>query len=150
VGGGRVHLGVVQHLVTLTGELVTSAEQQVAHPVLRYLRSGDCAASTPLALARLDEAMLLLEAGVAPSARPDVSAVDPVRRAVGRYLSTASGILGAGHLDEPPLPDLPQLAAAGVPVGDPAHLASAASQEGDRRRRLVALVHEDGWSWPGA
>ena len=140
----------VQHLVTLTGELVTSAEQQVAYPVLRYFRSSDPDASTPLALARLDEAMLLLQAGVAPSARPDVSAVDPVRRAVDRYLTTASGLLASRDLDDPPLPDLAVLADAGVPIGESAELVAAAAQEGDRRRRLVALVHEDGWSWPDA
>ena len=140
----------IQQLVALTGQLTTTAEQHLAYPVLHYFRGGEKYAAAPVLIGRLDDAMLLLSSGVAAEARPDNSAIEPVRHAIGRYLETASATSSGQQLpDPPPAPDQAALCAAQVPVtpaGDFAHHVEAQS---DRRRRLHQLVQSNGWSWPG-
>ena len=137
----------VQQLVALTGELATTAEQHLAYPVLHYFHSGDRGTSAPIAVARLDDAMMLLQRVVAPEAQPDVSAVDPVRQVISRYLSTSSMGAGTPEPDTPPAPPLGSFERAGVPTVTPAEFAAHLREEEPRRRRLHRLVQSDGWSW---
>lgn len=140
----------IQQLGALNSQLATSAEQHLAYPVLHYFHSRHPAISTPRAVAALDEAMLLLSAAVAPAARPDISAVDPMRRVVDRYLNAVAATSATPHgADPPPPPDLQVLAAAGIPVVSQPDFHQQIAQQADRRRRLHQLVSSDGWSWPG-
>lgn len=137
----------VQQLVALSGELATTAEQHLAYPVLHYFHSGGRGTSAPVAVAHLDDAMMLLQRAVAPEAQPDISAVDPVRQVVSRYLSTSSMGSGTPDPDAPPVPPLGSLEQAGVPVVAPDVFAARLREEERRRRRLHRLVLSDGWSW---
>jgi hypothetical protein len=78
----------VQHLVSFTGRLAEVAEQQPAYPVLHYFACRQVLASAPVAIARLDDALLLLSEGVRPEVRPPALAVRPLRAAVSRYVAT--------------------------------------------------------------
>lgn len=140
----------VQQLVALSGELSTVAEQHLAYPVLHYFHTGDASASAPRAIARLDGAMLLIRVGVMPQARPDASAVIPVREAIDRYVETASRTFAmVPPHDAPPLPALAPLLQAGVPVISAEEFTRLAQQEDDERRRGLRLLNNnDGWSWP--
>jgi hypothetical protein len=138
----------VQHLVSLTAELATVAEQHLAYPILHYFHSRNPRASAPVAVARIDDAMLLLAAGVAPDARPPDSAVQPLRVAVERYVATVamtSAMRRAAGV--PPPPDLGRLAALGVPVADDEKFRSQSDAVAERRRALHRLVCSDGRSW---
>ncbi|WP_346623572.1 potassium channel family protein [Blastococcus montanus] len=140
----------VQQLVALSGQLTTTAEQHLAYPVLHYFRSREKHVAAPVTISRLDDAMLLLQQGVAPAARPDDSAVQPVRHAIHRYLETASATsTGPQAASPPPAPDLQPLRSAEVPSVPDADFASQAEAEADRRRDLRRLVQSNGWSWPG-
>ncbi|SDX90416.1 Ion channel [Modestobacter sp. DSM 44400] len=140
----------VQQLLNLPQELAAVAEQHLAYPVLQYFRSRYAATSAPLAFARLDDAMLLLEAAVAASARPSSVAVAPVRRVINRYVQTA-GATSAIRRSEPPPPSpaLHALVEAGIPLGDPADLDRRVAADRTRRQKLRQLVHGDGRSWDG-
>jgi hypothetical protein len=138
----------VQQLLDLPQQLAVVAEQHLAYPVLQYFRSRYPATSLPLAFARLDDAMLLLEAAVAPAARPSAVAVAPVRRVIDRYVQTAGETSVVRRSVKPPPPPAVQaLVQAGIPLGDPAHLDRRAAAEKARRERLRRLVHGDGRSW---
>ncbi len=148
--GGTFSSAFIQQLVALTGELSTVAEQHLAYPVLHYFHTGEASTSASRAIAQLDGAMLLMRAGVAPQARPDASAVVPVREAIKRYVTTAATTSAMVPLPGvPALPALTPLLQVGVPVAGADDVARTAGKEDDDRRRgLHRLVNNDGWSWP--
>jgi hypothetical protein len=147
---GRFTAAYVQHLVGLTAAVATAAEQHLAYPILHYFHSPRPESSAPVALVHLDDTLLLLGAAVAERARPEPGAVEPLRRAVDRYL-TAAGITSAGmRPPPPPAPDVAPLAAAGIPLVAPALYDERVAEECDRRRRLHEMVAADGWSWPAS
>ena len=81
------------------------------------LSSRQSESTPPLALARLDDALLLLRDGVAPSARLDPAAVEPLRRSLDRCLAAVAVTSAAPREADPsPVPDLAALRAACIPV----------------------------------
>ena len=146
---GRFSPSFLSHLVDLTGQVTATAEQHLAYPVLHYFSSRQPESAAPLALARLDDALLLLRDGVAARARPEHSAIEPLRRALDRYLAAVDVTSAARRETEPPpAPDLGALGKAGVPVVSDEEFAARVADEADRRRRLRSFVAADGWSWP--
>jgi Ion channel len=141
----------LQQLTALGERVVTVAEQHLAYPVLHYFHSRRPESAARVAIARLDDVLLLLRAAVAPGVRPHPSVTVPVHRAVARYLTAAEGTSAVPRRTvAPPVPSPRPLAEAGIPLGDPAGWDRAAAVEVQRRRTLSRLVHADGWSWPGA
>jgi hypothetical protein len=146
---GRFSPSFVSHLVALTGQVSATAEQHLAYPVLHYFSSRQPESAAPLALARLDDALLLLHAGVAPCARPESSAIEPLRRALDRYLAAVDVTAAPrGETEPPPAPDLGALRTTGVPVVPDGEFTGRVAGEADRRRRLRSFVAADGWTWP--
>lgn len=140
---------LIQQLATLTEKLATTGEQHLAYPVLHFFHSRNRSTSAPVALAHLEDATLLLIAGVSPAVRPDAIAVAPVRHALERYITTASITSASpGPADTPPTPTLEPLASAFVPVVDEHEFGRLVATESHRRTALRELVNSDGWSWP--
>lgn len=137
----------LQQLTALTGQLATIGEQHLAYPVLHFFHTADRHTSASVAIAALDDAMLVMSAAVAPADRPDDSVVRPVREVISRYVETAVVVGVATDVDAPPDPDLAPVTAAGIPVVSEAALAAAADEQAERRRNLRRLVEGDGWSW---
>lgn len=142
--GDAFSAAFVQHLVQLSGQVATLAEQHLAYPVLHFFVGDTRSTVAPLAVARLDDALLLLQRGVAPAARPPVSATGPVGSSIDRYLESTMAPT-ASDVEPPPRPSLAALAAGGVPVVDEAAFAEAIMARGDRRRQLAGLVLSQGW-----
>lgn len=142
--GDAFSAAFVQHLVQLSAQVSTLAEQHLAYPVLHFFVGSERTTVAPLAVARLDDAILLLEHGVAPSARPPVSATRPVRLSIDRYLSSVTAPQ-AKDAEAPPTPSLHELAAYGVPVVEPAEFAEVVAARADRRTELASLVLSQGW-----
>ncbi|PPK92875.1 ion channel [Kineococcus xinjiangensis] len=146
---GQFGSAFVQHLVDLTGEVAAVAEQHLAYPVLHYFHTGKASSSPARAIAVLDEAVLLLSAGVAGEARPDDSATEPVRQVITRYIDTVSVTSAmVATPGPPPTPSMSVLAAVGVPLVDPVVLEEVLRAEEERRTALHRLTLNDGWSWP--
>jgi hypothetical protein len=148
--GERFSPAFVQHLAGLAEQVAHTAERHLAYPVVHYFHSAEPESAAPLAVARLDDALLLLEGAVAEGARPDPSAIRPLRRAVDRYLSAAGSTAGPGRSAVPPVPDAGPLRSAGIPLVPATEFLRRAADEADRRSRLAELVRSDGWSWPGS
>lgn len=136
-----------QQLIALVPVVVTSAEQHLAYPVLHYFHSPTRSLSTPLAVATLDDALLLMSEAVAEECRPDHNAVAPLRSAIWRYVETASTIGPTPRAGVPPTPGTRALKAADIPFVDEQQLGAALSREGERRALLNRLVVSDGWTW---
>lgn len=142
--GDAFSAAFVQHLVQLSTQVATLAEQHLAYPVLHFFVGAERTTVAPLSVARLDDALLLLEHGVARAARPPASATRPVRLSIDRYLSSVTAPRTQDP-EAPPSPSLRDLAAFGVPVVDPAEFEQCVAARADRRRRLAALVLSQGW-----
>lgn len=136
-----------QHLVALTAEVSLLAEQHLAYPVLQYFHTGTADTSAPLAVAALDDALFLLEEGVAPQARLAGSATAPLRYAIERQLMTVTTTSERDGTEPPPLPDLQALTRAGIPVVTPAEFAARVRHAEPRRATTASFVHAAGWSW---
>lgn len=148
--GERFSDAFVQQLAGLTEQIAATAERHLAYPVVHFFHSAEAESAAPLAVARLDDALLLLQVAVADRARPDPSAIRPLRRAVDRYLAAAAGTAGPGRSEVPPVPDVEPLRAAGIPLRPTDEFEDRVAEESDRRSRLAELVRSDGWSWPGS
>ena len=139
----------VQQLVGATGSLATVVQQHFAYPVLHYFRSSSPAESAPVAVAVLDDVLLLLEAAVDADVAPSTSAVRPARRIVADYVRTVGGMAAVGDRREPPpCPSVAPLERAGIPLRPAAERDGAFRTGAERRRGLRQLVEEAGWSWP--
>ncbi|WP_347057063.1 potassium channel family protein [Blastococcus sp. HT6-30] len=146
--GDRFSPVLTQQLLQLPAQLASVAEQHLAYPVLHYFRSARATASAPVAIARLDDALLVLGAAVAAELRPPAAAVLPVRRVIDRYVATAShGRTPLHDAGPPPEPGLRRLIDAGIPLGDAAEWRRAVDAAAPRRARLRQLVQDAGWEW---
>lgn len=137
----------LQQLVAIGPPLVTLAEQHIAYPVLHYFHSGSRYLSAPLAIAALDDALLLMGSAVAAEARPDRNAIAPAEAGISRYVDTASAVGSLPHQQAPSAPDREALRADGIPLASAESWDVAVTQAADRRRSLHRLVVGDGWRW---
>ena len=136
-----------QHLINLTPLIIGLSEQHLAYPVLHYFHSRERTRSLPLSIAALDEAITLLQYAVPPEHRPDRASLNPVRRACSAFLKTLKSDYIEPDNHEPSLTPLKLLEQHGIPtVGDRA-FKQATKHIIKRRKLLLALVRNDGWSW---
>lgn len=140
-----------QHLVSLTAQMSALGEQHLAYPVLRYFHSGARSTSAPVALAVLDDALLLLDSAVHERVRPAPSAIEPLKQAIERHLATSTfADDDGGTSPPPPAPDRDDLAAAGIPLAAENRFAADVDARAGRRVQLQSFVTGSGWTWPTA
>lgn len=140
---------LLEELRTLRASIVEVDQQHAAYPVLHQFMTRHPQVSFPLALARIEEVVNLLEAGVARRLRPHRMALHPLRRAIEEHLDTLrqAGIRAART--PPPLPDLEALRGMGVETVDPADFSRWMRRRAAARRFHRGLVEAHGWSWRG-
>lgn len=147
---GSDHGNLPLRLDVVSSDLLMVQQHHYAYPVLHYFVSIEKEAALGRAVAVLDEALLLWRGAVEADARPEDAALQGIRRAIDVYLETRGDAqIGADaqERDPPPPPPLDALREAGVPtVGDDAFLEAVQEAE-SRRRMLVDLVEDEGWSW---
>ena len=151
--GTRVSSGFDALSSDLVQQVVQTTQQHLAYPVLHCFHASTAASSAPRALAALDDALLILSAGVSEHVAPGQETLVRLRRALEHYAETVAssgGIRSArrGPAAPPPLPDLSVLRDAGVPTVSDAQFAGAAASSAHRRQGLADLVALDAWSWP--
>ncbi len=127
--------------------LTQLGESHLTYPILHYFHSIERARSMPLSIVALDDALTLLQYGVKPDSRPDPAALGAIRRANAAFLKTLkSAYLEAANHD-PPLPSLELLRVHGIPTVSESEFKQATKHITQRRRVLLALVRDDGWTW---
>lgn len=137
----------VQHLVSLTQQVATLAEQDLAYPVLHYFHPTDRTTAGAPAVVNLSEAVMLMEAAVAEHARAPRSATRPVQSVVVRNLATSQSAGSVHARTAPPLPDLTPLHTAGVPLVPHDQFVHHAALRAEHRRQLHELLRSEGWQW---
>lgn len=128
-------------------DLALLGQRHLAYPILHYFHDVDVDAAAAVRIAMLDEALTLLEHGVAPEVRPRRSVLSSARRSVNAYL----GALRAAYIrpadEDPPAPSLRALREAGIPTVSDDEFHEALQELSERRRTLCGALHDDGWTW---
>jgi hypothetical protein len=88
-----------------------------------------------------------MQYGVAAEKRPDVSALQSLRRAMATFMLTIRSAYIKADAPCPPLPSLDLLRSQNIPTVDDPVFWSAAHRLQERRRLLQTIVHSDGWIW---
>lgn len=130
-------------LLPLTSSLLETAEAHLAYPVLHYFHSAERHVDLRVQLHALDEAVSILQHGLAPDAAPHPSVLDGVRHAVAELIDRVDPLEG----DEPvpPPPDLEPLRRAGIATVDDDTFARRLDEVAEHRRRLLAFTNESLW-----
>lgn len=132
-------------LLQLASQIGLQAQRHLAYPVLHYFGGAQPQTSAPLQIARLYEAMLLLQAWPAAQ-RPDAISMRVLTSAIEDFIARSRQNLRLGEASSPPLPpvDIHEL-----PGGSAAASGwETTYREQDTRRALMAgIVRHDGWQW---
>jgi hypothetical protein len=148
--GRRFTDASIQQLAVLASPLALTTEHHLAFPVLEHFSAPEVTTSAPVCVARLDEAMRLIDTGVGADHRPHESALAPVRAILDRYLDVVSrNAVDDDGAKAPPPPDLDRLRAAGVPVVDDRTYVRALDSHAATRSAWRRHVRTAGWDWAG-
>ncbi len=135
------------HLISLIPMLALTGESHNSYPVLHYIHSIKRSASVAANVAVLDEALTILECGLARGCSLDLPSLGAAREAITEFLQTLDSALIEPTIDDPPPPSLAKLKQMGVPVVDDALFAVSLAGLKERRKMLNALVRNEGWTW---
>jgi len=135
------------HLVSLVPMLALLGESHLSYPILHYFHSTKRSASLAASVAALDEALTILECGLQKGCSLDLPSLGAAREAITEFLQTLKPALIDPSRDEPPVPSLKGLKDMGVPVVDDDLFQQSLHNMKARRRLLLALVHNEGWTW---
>lgn len=136
-----------QHLIAITPLVVGLGEKHLAYPVLHYFHSMNRSRCFPLSIVAFDEALTLLQYAVPAEYRPDPASLSPARRASSAFIKTLKSAYLEPSNHEPPLAPLKTLRNEGIPTVSDRAFSEATSNINQRRRLLLSLVKNDGWSW---
>ena len=125
-------------------------EKHLTYPVLHYFHTPLRSRCLALSIAALDEAMNILQYAVPLEYRPDPATLVPVRRSCAAFLTTLKSDYIKPSEKEPPLLPLNLLRNKGIPTVEDSAYIKAMKQISTRRKLLLALVENDGWSWNAA
>ncbi|WP_019509598.1 potassium channel family protein [Pleurocapsa sp. PCC 7319] len=136
-----------QHLISLTPLISELGEKHLTYPILHYFHSRERTRSLPLSIAAFDEAMTILQYGVPENYQPDPAALNPARRACAAFLKTLKSAYLEPSDSEPPLTPLELLRNKSIPTVSDRQFQETTNHINKRRKLLLALVRNDGWSW---
>lgn len=136
-----------QHLVAITPLLARLEQLYIAYPVLHYFHSTSRGSAAAPSIAALDEALTVIEYGIRKEYQPDPVALHPIRQAIWELLSTLRVDFIEPAAEAPPMPSLDRLRSSEIPTVSNEIFQTAVTNLSDRRKHLLALVENDGWSW---
>ncbi|MGB3760654.1 MAG: two pore domain potassium channel family protein [Rivularia sp. (in: cyanobacteria)] len=135
------------HLSSLTPTLTDQGEKHLAYPVLHYFHSVERVRSLPLSLIALDEALTLLQYGIPEKYKPEPAVLSSTRRASAAFLKTLKSAYLEPASYNPQLPSLEMLRNKGIPTVSDEEFFENIKIITKRRRILLALAENDGWTW---
>ncbi len=148
VWDGKGFPGLDLQLMSMSTQLATLTEQQLAYPVLHRYHGASSKDDSAPAVAILDDALTILKYGLQQPYCPAPALLKSARETVHTYLKTlaSASIYPADHL--PPPPDLKPLRQAGIPVVSDEEFKRSLDDLTHRRKLLLGLVERNSFKWP--
>ena len=144
---GRDFSEFTPHLRDMAPVVSRTTQKYLSYPVLHFFHSPSRDTALEPGIAVLDEALLLLEHGVAEDVRPHPMQLRPLRCALDRFGAVVvSEFIGTAD-EAPPPPSLEPLRRAGIPVVDEAVFADSVDTRQDQRRVLAGFIADARWPW---
>lgn len=134
-------------LAGMAATLSDLAQRYQAYPILQYYHAARVAKSPILAVATLDDALSILTFAVPQDLRPSPAVLKSARSAVESFLETMPSAFISEAGEAPAPPDIGGLRDKGLPVLSDETFRAGLATVAQRRRRLLGLVRNDGWSW---
>lgn len=144
---GKRFPSLSHHLVALCPMIIQAGQQHLAYPVLHYFQTTDTSTALPVQIARLAEALDLLEHAVDPEGQLPAGATRPAREATHVFGQVLQRAHAPRPSEAPPAIDLEPLRRAGIPVVSEAAYQEALARQHEKRRGLLGVVRYSGWSW---
>lgn len=138
---------LIRHVPTLSGMIEVHARHHLAYPIVHHFGSGTSRTAVAPRLAALDDAILLIDHGLAEPARPDRGALEPLRSVLREFVDLMNESFIVVADEAPPPPRLEWLRELGAPVADETAFAEAVGRMEAHRRRVLGLLHSQGWGW---
>lgn len=138
-----------RQLDSVLDQVSTIAQQHRAYPVLHFFHPRDARSSAAVALARLNEALWIVELGLVDErTAPPISLVRQYRRLLDQFVISL-GIERHDDETSPPLPAFTLLTREGIELDETSAIREAFDDERVVRQRCLmhALVHAHGWPW---
>ncbi|QLH76963.1 two pore domain potassium channel family protein [Halosimplex rubrum] len=135
-------------LDSIATRLDTLTSNHKAYPALHYFYAPQTAQAPVTNIAIFDEALTLLEFGVAERERPSEIAVGQARSSVQGYLNTLDTAFVEPARQPPPAPPIDSLREREIPTVSDQQFDEALASIADRRRKLLGLVEADERRWP--
>ncbi len=135
-------------LQALSDSIMETAESHLSYPVLHYFHSRERHVDLRTQTYVLDEAVTLLQQGVAPGSRPHPAVLDGLRHAITQLAERATD--GSSDVTPPAAPDLSVLRRAGIPTVDDDTFERSVAGLTEHRRRVAHFANESLWPIGGS
>jgi hypothetical protein len=145
---GKGFPGLDLQLMSMTSQLGTLTEQQLAYPVLHRYHGASPQEDSAPAVAILDDALTILEYGLQEAYRPPPALLKSARSTVHTYLKTLASASIYPAVQAPPAPELTSLRQSGIPVVSNEEFARSLDNLTHRRKLLLGLVEHNSFKWP--
>lgn len=142
--GNLLSLG--SRLASIAPQIVSTAASHLSYPILHTFSTTHAGRALPVQIAKLSEALLLVEHGVSPEVRPAVLDISSAKRALSDFFHDVGQSGSKAAEDGPPPPDLARLVEAGIPTVGPEDYDRAVAGRRGMRSRAFGIARESGWS----
>ena len=139
-------LSLGSRLASISSQIVSTATSHLSYPILHTFSTTQAGRALSVQIAKLNEALLLVEHGVSPEVRPADLDISSAMRALKDFFNDAGQSGSKAAEDVPSPPELARLTGAGIPSVGPEEFESAIAGERGLRSRAFGIVHESGWS----
>ncbi|MFD2515973.1 ion channel [Pontibacter locisalis] len=145
---GRDFKAIELQLSSLSQQLATLNEQLLAFPILHYYHAKSTNKSPGVAIAILNDALLLLEHGVEKKLLPTQAYLSAARESVNSFLQTLQSAFIHKAPEAPPHPSLCKLREGGVPTVPEQVFHQKVSDDREHRKLIFGLVRNNARKWP--
>ena len=136
-----------QPFYDLTDAIILHAQNHKAYSVLHFFHSSDKKKAFVLNLTNLDEVITCLLIYIPKSQQPSYNTLIRLRKAITSYLITLPEAFIKHGKEVPPIQTFKNLEEKGVKIIDDENVKLEYKKLSSRRRLLLALIIDDGWTW---
>lgn len=139
--------GLTNYLTQITQMIDLHTQRHLAYPVLHYFHSGERRTAVAPSLAVLQDALIILSAGVAPGERLRAIDLEPAARALEGLLRVLRDHYVSPADEPPPFADLAPLREGGIPLVAEAEFRRRLEEYREVRCLFRSYVKFGGWQW---